>query len=185
MNQYLIAFCYLFTVILLFLAFLIYWAVPSGQPINIDLYRNNTVLSFAITDPSLVSYIVLQGETQEQEEVDNSWGNQEGWGNEVGWNHADDWTPAENQPHISTPEWIDWVFNYVNINQIREITGHLFAQNFRTQFEEANGYPFHTDTPYPSIPELKDSPVEEQQQNQSEINSNDEIPGLGNFENAQ
>ena len=74
---------------------------------------------------------------------------------------------------------------YVNINQIREIAGRLFAQHFRTQFEEVNGFPFHADTPHPSIPELKDSPVEEQQQDQWEINTNDEIPGLGNFENAE
>ena len=87
MNQYLIAFCYLFTVILLFLAFLIFRAIPAGQPINIDLYCNNTILSFTIPNPSLVSYIVPKGD--EQEEVDN-WGNQEGWENEDGWNHADD-----------------------------------------------------------------------------------------------
>ena len=128
MNQHLITFCYLFTVILLFLALLICRAVPAGQPINIDLYHNNTILFFAITDLSLVSYVVLKGETQEQqEEVNNSWENQEAWGNKDGWNHADDWTPAENQSHISTPEWIDWVFNYVNINQIREIAGCLCA----------------------------------------------------------
>ena len=104
MNQYLITFFYLFTVILLFLAFLICRVVPAGQPINIDLYCNNTILSFAIINPSLVSYIVLKGETQEQEKVDNSWGNQEGWGNEDSWDHADNWTPAENQLHISTPK---------------------------------------------------------------------------------
>ena len=46
---------------------------------------------------------------------------------------------------------------YVNINQIREIAGRLFAQHFRTQFEEVNGYPSQADTPHPSIPELEDS----------------------------
>jgi hypothetical protein len=39
MNQYLIAFCYLFTIVHLFLAFFIICAVPSGSPLNIDLYH--------------------------------------------------------------------------------------------------------------------------------------------------
>ena len=104
---------------------------------NIDFYRNNTILSFAISDPSQIAYITPE---EHHEATNNNWGNQDNWGNEDGWNHTDDWTPAENQPHTSTPEWIDWVFNYVNINQIREIAGCLFAWNFRTQFEEANRY---------------------------------------------
>ena len=77
------------------------------------------------------------------------------------------------------------MFNHVNINQIREIGKRLFAQNFRNQFEEANKFPFHTNTPHPSILELKESTVQEQQQNQWKINTNDEIPGLGNFENVE
>ena len=77
------------------------------------------------------------------------------------------------------------MFDHVNINQIREITGCLFAQNFRNQFEKANRFPFHTDTPHPSILELEESTVQEEQQDQWEINTNDEIPGLGNFENAE
>ena len=149
---------------------------------NIDCYRNNTILSFAISNPSQIAYITPE---EHHEATNNNWGNQDNWGNEDGWNHTDDWTPAENQPHTSTPEWIDWVFNYVNINQIREIAGCLFAWNFCTQFEEANGYPFHADTPHPSIPELEETPVEEEQQDQWEINTNEEIPGLGNFENTE
>ena len=43
----------------------------------------------------------------------------------------------------------------------------------------------YTDTPHPSIPELEESTVQEEQQDQWEINTNDEIPGLGNFENAE
>ena len=107
MNQYLITFCYLFTVILLFPAFFICRAVPTGQPINIDLYQNNTIISFAISDPSQIAYVV----------------------------------PEE--------------------------------------------FPFHADTPYPSILELEESTIEEQQQDQWEINTNNEIPGLGNFENTE
>ena len=61
---------------------------------------------------------------------------------------------------------IDWVFDHVNINQIREITGCLFAQNFWNQFEEANRFPFHADTLHPSILELEESTIEEQEQDQ-------------------
>ena len=77
------------------------------------------------------------------------------------------------------------MFNHVNINQIREITGCLFAQNFWNQFEEANRFPFHADIPHPSILELEESTVQEEQQDQWEINTNDEILSLGNFENAE
>ena len=68
MNQYLIAFCYLFTIILLFLAFLICRVIPAGQSINIDLYHNNTILSFAISHPSQITYTV----PEEQQGVINN-----------------------------------------------------------------------------------------------------------------
>ena len=182
MNQYLIAFGYLFTVILLFLAFFICRAIPAGQPINIDLYWNDTIISFAISDPLQIAYVVPE---EQHEAVNDNWGKQEAWGNEDGWNHADDWNEQETQPQLHTAGWIDWVFDHVNINQIREIAGHLFAQNFWNQFEEANRFPFHSDTPHPSILELEESTVQEEQQDQWEINTNDEIPGLGNFENTE
>ena len=182
MNQYLIAFCYLFTIILLFFVFFICQAVPAGQPINIDLYWNNTIISFAISDPSQIAYTVPE---EQHEVINNNWGNQEAWGNEDGWIPADNQNVLDTQPQLHTSQWIDWVFDHISIHQIREIAGCLFAQNFCTQFEEANGYPFQADTLHPSIPELKESPVEEEQQDQWEINTNDEIPGLGNFENAE
>ena len=109
------------------------------------------IISFAISDPSQIA-------------INDNWENQEAWGNEDGWNHTDDWNKQATQPQLHTAEWIDWVFDHKNINQIREIAGRLFAQNFRNQFEEANGFPFHTDTPHPSIPELKESTIGEQQQ---------------------
>jgi hypothetical protein len=56
MNQYLIAFCYLFTIALLFLAFFIARAVPSGSPFNINLYHDNTIISFAIYNPAELQY---------------------------------------------------------------------------------------------------------------------------------
>ena len=78
------------------------------------------------------------------------------------------------------------MFDHVSIHQIREITGHLFVQNFHIQFEEANSYPFHADTPHLSIPQLEESLVkEEEEQAQWEIGTNDKIPGLGNFKNAE
>ena len=81
MNQYLITFCYLFTAILLFLAFLICRAVPADQLINIDLYQNNTIISFAISDPSQIAYVVPE---EQHEAVNDNWGNQEAWGNKDG-----------------------------------------------------------------------------------------------------
>jgi hypothetical protein len=56
MSQYLIAFCYLVTIFLLFLAFFIVRAVPSGSPFDIDLYRDNTIISFAIYNPAELQY---------------------------------------------------------------------------------------------------------------------------------
>jgi hypothetical protein len=56
MSQYLIAFCYLVTILLLFLAFFIVRAVPSGSPFNIDLYRDNTIIFFAIYNPAELQY---------------------------------------------------------------------------------------------------------------------------------
>ena len=182
MNQYLITFCYLFTAILLFLAFFICWAVPAGQPINSDLYWNNTIISLAISNPLQITYVVPE---EQHKAINDNWGNQEAWGNKDGWNHTGNWNEQEIQPQLHTTEWIDWVFDHVNINQIGEIAGCLFAQNFWNQFEEANRFPFHTDTPHPSIPELKESTVQEEQQDQWKINTNDEIPSLGNFENAE
>jgi hypothetical protein len=56
MSQYLIDFCYLVTIFLLVLAFFIVRAVPSGSPFNIDLYRDNTIISFAIYNPAELQY---------------------------------------------------------------------------------------------------------------------------------
>jgi hypothetical protein len=194
MSQYLIAFCYLFTIVLLFLAFFIVRAVPFGSPFNIDLYRDNTIISFAIYNPAELQYRTGPPQEKvrehnwdtnwnEEEEVNNNWDDHESQvNNDEGWNHADDWTAGlGNQPQLHTPEWIDWVFTYISLDQIREIAGRLFAQNFRTQYEAEHGIPFRVITPEPSIPELEEEPVEEAQ-GQWEIGSNDEIPGFGNFE---
>jgi hypothetical protein len=186
MSQYLIAFCHLFTIVLLFLAFFIIRAVPSGSPLNIDFYCDNTIISLAIYNPAELGYRSnLNKETLEypvEDDWNNNWNDNEDQDNNTGWNHADDWTLGlGNQPQIHTPEWIDWVFTYISLDQIREITGRLFAQNFRTQYEAEHGIPFRIVTPEPSIPELEKEPVEEAQ-GQWEIGSNDEIPGFGNFE---
>jgi hypothetical protein len=186
MSQYLIAFCYLFTIALLFLAFFIIRAVPSGSPLNIDLYHDNMIISLAIYNPAELRYCSNSAkETLEypvEDDWNNNWNDNEDQDNNEGWNHADDWTPGlGNQPQLNTPEWIDWVFAYISLDQIREIAGCLFAQNFRTQYEAEHRIPFRIVTPEPSIPELEEEPVEEAQ-GQWEIGSNDEIPGLGNFE---
>jgi hypothetical protein len=193
MSQYLIAFCYLVTICLLFLAFFIVRAVPSGSPFNIDLYRDNTIISFAIYNPAELQYRTgppqekvrehdWNANWNEEDEVKNNWDDHESQANDEGWDHADDWTAGlRNQPQLHTPEWIDWVFTYISLDQIREIAGRLFAENFRTQYEAEHGIPFRIATPEPSIPELEEEPVEEAQ-GQWEIGSNDEIPRFGNFE---
>ena len=119
---------------------------------------------------------------EQYEAINDNWGNKEAWWNKDSWIPADDQNVLDTQPQLHTSQWIDWVFDHISIHQIREIIGCLFAQNFCTQFEEANGYPFHTDTLHPSILELEESPVEEEEQDQWEINTNDEITGLDNFE---
>jgi hypothetical protein len=194
MNQYLIALCYLFTIVLLFLAFFIVRAVPSGSPFNIDLYRDNTIISFAIYNLAELQYRTGPPQEKvrehdwdtnwnEEEEVNNNWDNHVSQvDNDADWNQPNDWiTGLASQPQFNTPEWIDWVFNHINISQIREIAGRLFAQNFRANYEAEHGVPFRVGTPEPSIPELEEEPVEEAQ-GQWEIGSNDEIPGFGNFE---
>jgi hypothetical protein len=194
MNQYLIALCYLFTIVLLFLAFFIVRAVPFSSPFNIDLYRDNTIISFAIYNPAELQYRTGPPQEKvrehnwdtnwnEEEEVNNDWDNHVSQvDNDADWNQPDDWiTGLASQPQFNTPEWVDWVFNHININQIREIAGRLFAQSFRANYEAEHGVPFRIATPEPSIPELEEEPVEEAQ-GQWEIGSNDEIPGFGNFE---
>jgi hypothetical protein len=185
MSQYLIAFCYLFTIVLLFLTSFIIRSVPTGSPLNIDLYRDNMIISLTIYNPAALSYRLNSiKETLEyavEDDWNNNWDNHESQ-NDNAWNNADDWTPGlGNQPQMSIPEWIDWVFTYISIDQIREIAGRLFAQNFRANYEAEHRIPFRDVTPEPSIPELEEQPVEEAQ-GQWEIGSNDEIPGFGNFE---
>jgi hypothetical protein len=194
MSQYLIAFCYLFTIVFLFLAFFIVRAVPFSSPFNIDLYRDNTIISFAIYNPAELQYRTGPPQEKvrehdwdtnwnEEEEVNNNWDNHVSQvDNDADWNQPDDWiTGLASQPQFNTPKWIDWIFNHININQIREIAGRLFAQNFRANYEAEHGVPFRIATPESSIPELEEEPVEEAQ-GQWEIGSNDEIPGFGNFE---
>jgi hypothetical protein len=194
MSQYLIAFCYLVTIFLLFLAFFIARAVPSGSPCNIDLYRDNTIIFFAIYNPAELQY--RSGPPQEnvwehdwdtnwnaQDDVNNDWDDHESQvNNDKDCNQPDSWiTGLASQPQFNTPEWIDWVFAYISLDQIREITWRHLAQNFRSNYEAEHGIPFCVATPEPSILELEEEPVEEAQ-DQWEIGSNDKIPGLGNFE---
>jgi hypothetical protein len=105
MNQYLITLCYLFTIILLCLAFFIVRAVPSGSPFNIDLYRDNTIISFAIYNPAELTYrFNSTKETLEypvEDDWNNNWDDHESQ-NDNAWNHADDWTPGlGNQPKFT------------------------------------------------------------------------------------
>jgi uncharacterized protein YbaR (Trm112 family) len=166
----------------LFLAFFIIRAIPAGSLLNIDLYRDNTIISLAIFNPAELCYhFNSTKENLVEDNWNNNWNNNEDQDNNEGWNHADNWTPGlGNQPQLNTPEWIDWVFAYISLDQIREITGRLFAQNCRTQYEVEQGIPFRVVTPEPSIPKLEEH-VEEAQ-GMWEIGSNDEIPGFGDFE---
>jgi hypothetical protein len=75
MNQYLIALCYLFTIILLFLAFFIVRAVPSGSPFNIDLYRDNTIISFAIYNLAELTYRFNSTKETLEYPVEDDWNN--------------------------------------------------------------------------------------------------------------
>jgi hypothetical protein len=185
MSQYLIAFCYLVTILLLFLAIFIVRAVPSGSPFNIDLYRDNTIISFAIYNPAELQY--RSGPPQEkvqEHDWNTNWNAQDDQDSYNCFNDKNTWTTPQytaDQPHTDTPEWIDWVFAHINLDQIREIAGRLFAQNFRTNYKAEHRIPFCVVTPEPSIPELEEEPVEEAQ-GQWEIDSNDKIPGFSNFE---
>jgi hypothetical protein len=75
MSQYLIAFCYLFTIVLLFLAFFIIRAVPTGSPLNIDLYRDNTIICFAIYNPAELGYHTNATKETLEEPVEHNWDN--------------------------------------------------------------------------------------------------------------
>jgi hypothetical protein len=156
MNQYLLAVCYLFTIVLLFFAFFIVRCLPPGCPLNIYLYRSNTIISLAIYNPKIATIISMTKTLGMPQYM-------------------------ADQSHTDTPEWIDWVFAHINLDQIREITGRLFSQNFRANYKAEHGISFRVVTLEPSIPKLEEEPVEEEQ-GQWEIGSNDEIPGFGNFE---
>jgi hypothetical protein len=118
--------------------------------------------------PSYIQWLgevdVLWLHNRVEDDWNNNWNDNENQDNNESWNHTDDWTPGlGNQPQLNTPEWIDWVFTYISLDQIREITGHLFAQNFRTDHEPEHGIPFHVVTPESSIPEFEEEPIEEAQ----------------------
>jgi hypothetical protein len=128
MSQYLITFCYLFTIVLLFLAFFIIWTVPSGSQSTLTFI----VTFLVIYNSTELGYHSNTTKDTLEEPADNHWNNN--WNNNKdqnineGWNHANDWTPGlGNQPQLNTPEWIDWAFAYISIDQIREIAGCLFA----------------------------------------------------------
>jgi fumarate reductase subunit C len=94
MNRYLIAFCYLFTIVLLFLVFFIIQAVPSSSPLNIDLYRDNTIISLAIYNLAELSYHTNTTKETLEEPVehnwDNNWNSTENQDVSRGWNHNND-----------------------------------------------------------------------------------------------
>jgi hypothetical protein len=90
MNQYLIAFCYLFTIILLFFAFFIVRCLPPGRPLNIDLYRSNTIISLAIYNPA--EFNIPEGKKPE-----NNWG--------ANWNDQDDQDSYCYRPTLIFPDF--------------------------------------------------------------------------------
>jgi hypothetical protein len=175
----------LVTIILLFLAFFIIRAVPAGSPLNINLYRDNTIISFAIYNPAELQY--WSGSLKEkvrEHDWNTNWNAQDDQDSYNHFNNENAWTAPQytaDQPHTDTPESNDWVFAHINLDQIREIAGQLFSQNFRANYEAEHGVPFCVVTPKPSIPDLEEEPAVEAQ-DQWEIGSNDEIPGFGNFE---
>jgi hypothetical protein len=147
----------------------------------IDLYRSNTIISLAIYNPA-------EFNIPEEKKPENNWGaNWNDQDDQDSYNHFNDENACNapqytaDQPGTDTPEWIDWVFAHINLDQIREIAGQLFSQNFRANYEAEHGIPFRVATPEPSIPELEEEPTEEAP-DQWEVGSNDEIPRLGNFE---
>jgi hypothetical protein len=75
MSQYLIAFCYLFTIVHLFLAFFIIWAVPAGSPLNIDLYHDNTIISLAIYNLAELRYHFNETKETPEYPVEDDWNN--------------------------------------------------------------------------------------------------------------
>ena len=73
--------------------------MPAGQPINIDLYWNNTIISFAISNSSQITYTVPE---EQHEVINDNWGNQEAWKNEDSWIPADDQDILDTQPQLHT-----------------------------------------------------------------------------------
>jgi hypothetical protein len=128
MNQYLIAFCYLFTIILLFLAFFIVCCLPPGHPLNIDLYRSNTTISLAIYNP--VEFNIPEGKKPENNWGTN-WNNQDDQDSYNRFNDENTWNAPQytaDPPGTDTPEWIDWVFAHINLDQI-SVTVHILSHH--------------------------------------------------------
>jgi hypothetical protein len=166
MKQSLIAFWYLVTIILLFLAFFIIRAVPTGSPLNIDLYRDQTIISSAIYNPAeLCERFNPPEEKVREHNWNTNWNTQDDQYSYNHFNNKNAWNTPQytaDQPQTDTPEWIDWVFTHINLDQIREIAGRLFSQNFQANYEAEHGIPFHIVIPEPNIPELEEEPVEEE-----------------------
>jgi hypothetical protein len=147
MSQYLIAFCYLVTIFLLFLAFFIVRAVPSGSPFNIDLYRDNTIISFAIYNPAELQY--RSGPPQEkvrEHDWNTDWNAQDDqdsynrFNDENAWNAPQD---TADQPHTDTPEWIDWVFALISTLTRSERSQDVSLRSTSaTNYEAEHGIPF-------------------------------------------
>jgi hypothetical protein len=105
MTQYLIASCNLVTIVLLFLTFFIIRAVPTGSPLNIDLYRDHTIISFAIYNPVELCYWSNSPEEQVREhDWNTTWNTQDNQDSYNHFNNKNTWTTPQytaDQPPFS------------------------------------------------------------------------------------
>jgi hypothetical protein len=108
MNQYLIAFCYLITIILLFLAFFIIRAVLAGSPLNMDLYHDHMIISFAIYNPAELHYWSNPIEEEKHKhDWNTNWNMQDDQDSYNCFNDENAWNAPQytaDQPHTDTPE---------------------------------------------------------------------------------
>ena len=168
---------YIFTVLAVFLAFIITRAIPKGHPVAFDIYRGRSWLTISVSDYYVNTYKKgKENQAEEEEEENNGWETDYGrWDEEVNWEAQ---PLAVEEPNRSSLAWVDWIFATINTDQISRIAARFFENRFRQNYERENGYPYPayptpaTESPADSVPEL------ETVADTWELNSQTEIPGF-------
>ena len=173
MNQFLFAILYIFTVLVIFVIFLIRHTVPRGHPLSIEIHRKAFLTTTVIGDWFQDVKSLPKEEAPQQQQEPTGWG-QPNLDTANGWNAQ---PLAVDEPNKNSLDWIDWAFASLSPFTLQQIASRFFYHNFQSNLarEEA--------TAPPPEPQEAEPPAPEEQQEQDvgdawEINSDETIPGL-------